>query len=105
MPRRNHYDPQTSPLTIQAFPPPGAPSGPQTHRTAPVLYPVAHSSYRPAPSCHPRPPSSPRSHPTPYRHCHPLNIHLTENDTGTAFAEWFMTGFGEDTHVQIAGLG
>ena len=35
----------------------------------------------------------------------PLNIHLTENDTGTAFAEWFMTGFGEDTHVQIAGFG
>ena len=35
----------------------------------------------------------------------PLNIHLTENDTGTAFAEWFMTGFGEDTHTQIAGFG
>ena len=35
----------------------------------------------------------------------PLHVHLVEDDSGTAFAEWFMTGFGEDTHTQIVSFG
>ncbi len=35
----------------------------------------------------------------------PIQVHLGEGDTGTAFAEWFMTGFGDDTHAQVVQFG
>jgi len=35
----------------------------------------------------------------------PLGAHLAEDINGTAFADWFMSGFGEGTHTQIVGFG
>jgi hypothetical protein len=35
----------------------------------------------------------------------PLGAHLAEDINGTAFADWFMLGFGEETHAQIVGFG
>ena len=35
----------------------------------------------------------------------PLQIHLSEEVDGTEFANWFMGGYGEATHQEIAALG
>ena len=35
----------------------------------------------------------------------PLGAHLTEDINGSAFADWFMSGFGEGTHGQIVEFG
>ena len=35
----------------------------------------------------------------------PLQVHLNAEDSGTVFAEWFIGGFGEDTHGQVSQFG
>lgn len=35
----------------------------------------------------------------------PLGAHLAEDINGTAFADWFMSGFGEGTHAQVVAFG
>jgi len=108
------------------MPPPAGPSGyqtqtqPQTYPQGPQPMPGFTGSYPQAPTVAPGPQLVQARHPlatldpatfTPeltrllYAISIPLGAHLAEDINGTAFADWFMSGFGEGTHAQIAQFG